>query len=148
MSSTNIITSASSLAMILSIFKPTDAFVSCGRIHGVEPAQSLTTAGNVYRRDMSLFVKSRRSRASSYSAIGTTGIGNKKNSKYIRIQPRNVRGNRRVFELQTAVTTLSKTLPNGGTATVDLHSQLHFGDDSYFQFYNEKEFQDKYNQVF
>jgi hypothetical protein len=74
--------------------------------------------------------------------------GSKKNAKYIRIQPRNVRGNRRTFELQTAVTTISKTLLNGDTSTIDLHSQLHFGDDSYFKFYNEDDFQSKYDQIF
>lgn len=75
--------------------------------------------------------------------------GSKENMKYLRIQPRNVRGNRRVFELQTAVTTLSKILPNGEASTIDLHSQLHFGDDSYFDFYNdEKTFGSKYDNIF
>ena len=75
--------------------------------------------------------------------------GGKENVKYLRIQPRNVRGNRRVFELQTAVTTLSKILPNGDTSTVDLHSQLHFGDDLYFDFYNDEEaFGSNYDNIF
>lgn len=75
-------------------------------------------------------------------------LGSSNDIKYIRIQPRNVRGNRRAFELQTAVTTLSKVLPNGDVSAIDLHAQLHFGDDVYFQLYNEENFQSKYDQVF
>ena len=75
--------------------------------------------------------------------------GFSKDMKYIRIQPRNTRGNRRTFELQTAVTTLSKTLDNGDISTVDLHSQLHFGDEAYFQFYNDEQFfGSKYDNIF
>jgi len=43
---------------------------------------------------------------------------------------------------------MSKVLPNGETSVVDLHSQLHFGDDLYFDFYNKDSFQTKYDHVF
>mmetsp|Transcript_16751 Transcript_16751/g.31731 ORF Transcript_16751/g.31731 Transcript_16751/m.31731 type:complete len:555 (+) Transcript_16751:105-1769(+) len=73
----------------------------------------------------------------------------KQKLKFIRIVPRNSRGNRRIFELQTAVTTLYKTLPNGGTSIIDLHSQIHFGDGSYFDFYNsEEDFGSNYDKIF
>lgn len=74
---------------------------------------------------------------------------NKQKLKFIRIVPRNARGNRRIFELQTAVTTLYKPMPNGGKSIIDLHSQIHFGDVSYFEFYNKyEEFGSKYNHIF
>jgi len=70
-------------------------------------------------------------------------------TKYIRVQPRNVRGNRRIFELQTAVGTLTKTFPNGEICNVDLHAMLHFGDYDYFHFYNNQQaFGNKYEKVF
>ncbi|GFH49320.1 hypothetical protein CTEN210_05796 [Chaetoceros tenuissimus] len=73
----------------------------------------------------------------------------RKDVKYIRIQPRNARGNRRIFELQTAVATYSKTLPDSDSiSTIDLHSQLHFGDEMYFDYYNTPEFNSKYDNVF
>lgn len=69
--------------------------------------------------------------------------------KFIRIQPRNSRGNRRVFELQTAVTTLSKTMLNGEKTVIDLHSMIHFGEESYFSFYNDhRAFGSKYQKAF
>lgn len=93
-----------------------------------------------------------RTRMNMVSSIPTspnTSGRTNKNMKYIRIQPRNVRGNRRIFELQTAVATLAKKLPNGETSVIDLHSQLHFGDDSYFNFYNDEEaFGTKYDNIF
>lgn len=109
---------------------PSSAFVICD----INPASQNRNGGN------GLCMIPDRQRGSR--------IGNNNNIKYIRIQPRNVRGNRRVFELQTAVTTLSKILPNGETATVDLHSQLHFGDESYFDWYNHEAFGSKYDTIF
>mmetsp|Transcript_21358 Transcript_21358/g.31695 ORF Transcript_21358/g.31695 Transcript_21358/m.31695 type:complete len:602 (-) Transcript_21358:220-2025(-) len=73
--------------------------------------------------------------------------------RYIRIQPRTYRGNRRKFELQTAVTTFEKRIQNSEnqnmeTVTVDLHAQVHFGDPSYFNMYNDDAiFSSKYDRV-
>eukprot|EP00565_Helicotheca_tamesis_P008094 CAMPEP_0185731132 /NCGR_PEP_ID=MMETSP1171-20130828/11955_1 /TAXON_ID=374046 /ORGANISM="Helicotheca tamensis, Strain CCMP826" /LENGTH=567 /DNA_ID=CAMNT_0028400327 /DNA_START=49 /DNA_END=1752 /DNA_ORIENTATION=- len=65
--------------------------------------------------------------------------------RYIRIQPRTYRGNRRKFELQTAVTTF-ENINNG--VSVDLHAQVHFGEPSYFNIYNNDEvFGSKYDRV-
>lgn len=44
--------------------------------------------------------------------------------------------------MQTAVTTFQR-----GSETVDLHAQLHFGDKSYFEFYNSPEFDKPLNHV-
>ncbi len=84
------------------------------------------------------------------SSISSGGGRSSNKMKYIRIQPRNVRGNRRIYELQTAVTTLAKTTPSTGeTSVIDLHSQLHFGDESYFTFYNDdKAFHTQYDHIF
>ena len=69
--------------------------------------------------------------------------------KYLRIQPRRSRNNKqRIFELQTAVATMSKKLEDGSEVTIDLHAQLHFGENNYFQFYNDKAFGDKYDNIF
>jgi hypothetical protein len=74
---------------------------------------------------------------------------NKQRLQFIRILPRNSRGNRRLFELQTAVITLHKAMPNGVTSIIDLHLQIHFGDGSYFDFYNNREeFGSKYEKIF
>ena len=62
--------------------------------------------------------------------------------KYVRIQPKTLNSGRNV-ELQTAVTTMSKTMtyPNQQTIhlTIDLHAQIHFGQNDYFSFYNDLE---------
>jgi hypothetical protein len=68
--------------------------------------------------------------------------------KYIRINRKKKRGNRDVFELQTAVATLSKDIGNGEMSIIDLHSQLHFGDEEYFSFYNADSFDQVYEKVF
>jgi len=83
-------------------------------------------------------------------AKGDISSPSSSSTKYIRIQPRTVqRGNRRIFELQTAVATFSKTqvVPNNNNNTsassqiisssIDLHSMLHFAEQQYFQFYND-----------
>ena len=80
--------------------------------------------------------------------------------KYLRIKPKRSRNNKeRVFELQTAVATMYKKQNEEerqedgrgcscSETEVDLHAQLHFGDEPYFQFYNHDSFQEKYNSVF
>mmetsp|Transcript_18727 Transcript_18727/g.22954 ORF Transcript_18727/g.22954 Transcript_18727/m.22954 type:complete len:553 (+) Transcript_18727:76-1734(+) len=78
------------------------------------------------------------------------GFSTKKSPlKYIRIKPKSSRNNKsRQFELQPAVATLGKTMDDGTEITIDLHSQLHFGEESYFQFYNNVAFTNKYDSVF
>ena len=45
------------------------------------------------------------------------------------------------WKMQTAVTSFQR-----GSETVELHAQLHFGDESYFDFYNSPEF-DSFDHV-
>ena len=81
---------------------------------------------------------------------------NNKKLKYIRINKKKKRGNRDIFELQTAVTTFTKNVGDGGSggstggerSVIDLHSQLHFGDEDYFSFYNTDSFGETYETVF
>lgn len=68
-------------------------------------------------------------------------------NQFIRLQSRTVRGSRQLFELQTAVTTFSKVDKNGESQTIDLHAQLHFGEQDYFEYYNSKEFSSLYDAV-
>ena len=46
------------------------------------------------------------------------------------------------WSMQTAVTSFQQ-----GNKTVELHAQLHFGDDSYFDFYNSGEFDKSFDHV-
>ena len=131
----------SSLLALTLMFSLADAFVS----------NNINIEININSKSNSNNIIIARPRSRSRRRIGSAlrmKLGSSNDIKYIRIQPRNVRGNRRAFELQTAVTTLSKVLPNGDVSAIDLHAQLHFGDDVYFQLYNEENFQSKYDQVF
>ena len=69
------------------------------------------------------------------------------NAKYIRLVPRTVRGSRKCFDLQTAVTTFERITPKGEKQQVDLHAQLHFGDKDYFDYYCSGEFEKRYDGV-
>lgn len=92
--------------------------------------------------------------ANSYGG-GSGGMSNKprrKNSKhnkhYVRLLPRSTRGNRQYFELQTAVTTMERTDPaTNKKQTVELHAQIHFGEDEYFSYYNSPEFQSNFDSI-
>jgi hypothetical protein len=75
----------------------------------------------------------------------TTDVGHRFRRPYIRIQKRG-----RNYDVQTAVTTFQKKCCNNNnnngddettvtTTTVDLHSQIHFGDASYFNYFNDDE---------
>jgi hypothetical protein len=68
-------------------------------------------------------------------------------NQFIRLQSRTVRGSRQSFELQTAVTTFSRVDENGESQTIDLHAQLHFGEQDYFDYYNSKEFSSLYDAL-
>lgn len=73
------------------------------------------------------------------SSLSSSFRTSKKTGPYIRIQKRG-----RHYDVQTAVTTFQKKLHNGDqntvtTTTVDLHSQIHFGDASYFNYFNDDE---------
>ena len=74
----------------------------------------------------------------------------KQKQKFLRIQPKNQSRNnkQRIFELQTAVATLSRKNDDGTEVVIDLHSQLHFGEEDYFKFYNDDAFVDNYDNVF
>jgi hypothetical protein len=66
---------------------------------------------------------------------------------YVRLLPRTARGNRRMFELQTAVTTMERTT-NNQKQTMELHAQIHFGEEDYFAHYNSPEFMSRFNSVY
>lgn len=72
-------------------------------------------------------------------------------SRFLRIKP-SMRNGKRVFELQTAVQTFEKPIIRSSgmmeTASVDLHAQVHFGDEEYFAFYNDQnKFSSRYDRV-
>ena len=96
------------------------------------------------------YIPSTSIKSSSLSSLQMTR--KKSPIKYLRIKPKRSRNNKqRVFELQTAITTLVRknNNNNGIEEVIDLHSQLHFGEEEYFQFYNDKnEFGKEYDQVF
>ncbi|CAB9503522.1 expressed unknown protein [Seminavis robusta] len=53
-----------------------------------------------------------------------------------------------VWELQTAVTTFQRTNPETKTTErIELHAQVHFGAQEYFDYFNSAEFRDKHDQV-
>mmetsp|Transcript_11159 Transcript_11159/g.22834 ORF Transcript_11159/g.22834 Transcript_11159/m.22834 type:complete len:624 (+) Transcript_11159:127-1998(+) len=64
-------------------------------------------------------------------------------TRYVRIEPKGAESQgsnkKRRYEIQTAVTTFTKVDPATGkcVATVDLHSQLHFGTPAYYSYYND-----------
>eukprot|EP00586_Coscinodiscus_wailesii_P008073 CAMPEP_0172523524 /NCGR_PEP_ID=MMETSP1066-20121228/293707_1 /TAXON_ID=671091 /ORGANISM="Coscinodiscus wailesii, Strain CCMP2513" /LENGTH=413 /DNA_ID=CAMNT_0013306603 /DNA_START=249 /DNA_END=1490 /DNA_ORIENTATION=+ len=72
------------------------------------------------------------------------GDGERK-QRYIRIKPSSDESSRRL-ELQTCVATFEKIV-NGEKVSVDLHSQVHFGDETYFRYYNDPEFSSRYDRV-
>lgn len=66
---------------------------------------------------------------------------------YLRIQKRG-----RHYDVQTAVTTFQKAasshdVKGQSKTTVDLHAQVHFGDASYFQYFNDDTFNARYDSV-
>ena len=69
---------------------------------------------------------------------------------YVRIQKRG-----RHFDVQTAITTFEKKYnvedyPTGNherTLSVDLHAQIHFGDSSYYEYFNDERFASSYDKV-
>lgn len=68
-------------------------------------------------------------------------------SRHIRLRPRSLRGDRRKFDIQTAITTYTKMLPDGSEAKVDLHAQIHVGERSYYDYYSDPEFEREYDRV-
>ena len=68
-------------------------------------------------------------------------------NQFLRIQSRTVRGSRQWFDLQTAVMTFSRMNENGEWQMIDLHAQLHFGEQDYFDFYNSKDFASLYDSI-
>lgn len=87
--------------------------------------------------------------AAEMPRVGFSSSQKKSPMKFLRIKPKRSRNNKqRVFELQTAVATLGKKNQDGTDVTIDLHAQLHFGEDGYFQFYNDEAFVNNYDKVF
>lgn len=70
------------------------------------------------------------SRETTRALHGTSG------DNFVRLSPRTARGNRQLVELETAVTSLERTLPSGATQKVELHAQIHFGSHDYFEYFN------------
>lgn len=78
-----------------------------------------------YNKASSILKMSNPSR--SNFRMGLVNNNRKSPMKYLRILPKSTRRNRkkhRVFELQTAVTTLGKRLDDGTEVTIDLHAQV------------------------
>jgi len=72
---------------------------------------------------------------------GSLFTSNKTLGPYIRIQKRG-----RHYDVQTAVTTFRNK--SGEKTKVELHSQIHFGDESYFNYFNdENQFGSLYDKV-
>ena len=67
---------------------------------------------------------------------------------YIRIQKRG-----RHYDVQTAITTFrsgrsaNDTTTTTTTTTVDLHAQIHFADESYYNYFNDEAFGSRYDKV-
>jgi hypothetical protein len=70
---------------------------------------------------------------------------------FIRLRRRNGRGNNapphQVMELETAVMTLERKSKDRGTQTIELHAQIHFGSQDYFDYYNTQEFTSRFDRV-
>lgn len=71
----------------------------------------------------------------------------KSSPRHVRLRARSLRGSRRRFELQTAVTTFRMNRPSGEVTSLDLHAMVHFGDSSYFDYYDSRGFEEKYDRV-
>lgn len=61
---------------------------------------------------------------------------------YVRVLPRTTRGNRQCFEFQTAVTTMERQ-----GKKIELHAQIHFGVQDYFDYYNSQEFASRVDRI-
>jgi len=72
-----------------------------------------------------------------------------KQQKYLRIQSRTIGEGKRKVDFQTAIVTMIKNVPETNhTYFIDLHSQCHFGDKAYFEFFNDqRRFTDTYDRV-
>jgi hypothetical protein len=113
-----------------------------GSRHGTSSNPSSIRTGTSTNSNSSLLMSLPNSSRTAFSTRKTP-------LKFLRIQPKRSRNKKqRVYELQTAVATMGKILEDGTEVTIDLHSQLHFGRKGYFQFYNDKSFGDKYDNVF
>lgn len=105
------------------------------------------------RQKLGFQTDGRRSVALSYATDSDSSFGAPSmrrmgsDPKFIRLQPRTVRGSRQCFELQTAVTTLERVTPEGEKEQVDLYAQLHFGDQEYFEYFNSDDFLSKNDRV-
>lgn len=83
----------------------------------------------------------------SYSS-DNTNISGSADAKFIRLVPRTVRGSRQCFDIQTAVTSFERIAPiTGERQQIDLHAQLHFGQEDYYAYYSSIEFGDDYDGV-
>eukprot|EP00986_Skeletonema_menzelii_P016718 scaffold15585_cov162-Skeletonema_menzelii.AAC.11 len=120
------------------------AFIHSGSAFSTPPRRSNFRGGAVVQSSSSL--------SENYSSLDVTSPNNKKKSKesslfttstpgpYIRIQKRG-----RHYDVQTAVTTFRKKIDK---TTVELHSQIHFGDESYFNYFNDEgQFGSLYDKV-
>ena len=80
-------------------------------------------------------------------------VKNPLSTRFLRLRQKNfVTNDSRTIELQTAVHTYEKKVKTSSgnleTIQVDLHAQVHFGDENYFSFYNDNEnFSSSYDRV-
>ena len=69
---------------------------------------------------------------------------NNNDYSYLRWNKSNDNNHNHKWELQTAVTVLEHPTKNH---TLELHAQLHFGDEEYFSYYNTRDFQDRCDAI-
>jgi hypothetical protein len=64
------------------------------------------------------------------------------NQDFVRIKTKNG-GNKRVLEIETRITTFERN----DNDILELHSQIHFGSQEYFEYYNSDEFSSRFDRV-
>mmetsp|Transcript_6349 Transcript_6349/g.11591 ORF Transcript_6349/g.11591 Transcript_6349/m.11591 type:complete len:610 (-) Transcript_6349:93-1922(-) len=147
--SSGVATAASLLAFAVCNIGSGDAYVSpsTNHLHGrrshvctmASPTSDFDSVSGSSSSSEGIHEKKSRSKSSS-SPLGPSSL------PYIRIQKRG-----RHYDVQTAITTFQKSVSSGGGSNsddsignnptkktaVDLHAQIHFGDASYFQYFND-----------
>ena len=98
------------------------------------------------RNGSALFISSPLDSGNRDTNDGFTSSNRNDQDRFIRIR-KGEGDHGRTFELQTCVRRFSRREPDGSITNVDLHAQVHFGDQKYFQFYNSEKFESQYDNV-
>ena len=67
-------------------------------------------------------------------------------SQHIRVVSRTGRGSGQSFDVQTAVNTFERKI-DGKKQVIELHAQLHFGSQEYFDYFNSNDFNIKFDKI-